>query len=126
LKVAVCPALIVWEVDDPCAAPIVKSGPTVTVTLVLCESVPDAAKSVTKYVPGVTAVVALMVSVDVALADPEGVTDPGARLQLSPLTLEAQVNITALSNPFNGAMLTVEVADPPTAKLDGEAVVADI
>jgi hypothetical protein len=44
LKLVVCPALTVWEVDDPEEAPRVKPGTVacmVRVTAMLCTSLPD-------------------------------------------------------------------------------------
>jgi hypothetical protein len=41
LKLALCPALIVWEIGDPVAGPRLKSGATVNVTDVACMTVPE-------------------------------------------------------------------------------------
>ena len=57
---------------------------------------------------------------------PEGVTDVGLRVQVTPLTTEEQVSATALLNPFTGAMVTVEVAELPGATVAGVVAVAEI
>jgi hypothetical protein len=48
LKLALCPALMVWEVWDPEAGPRVKSGATVRVTDVACVTIPDVPVMVTE------------------------------------------------------------------------------
>jgi hypothetical protein len=67
-----------------------------------------------------------MVKIDVALMLPEGITDAGLSVQFMPLTTAEQVSATALLNPFTGAMLTLEVAEPPGATVAGDAAVAEI
>ena len=67
----------------------------------------------------------LIVNAEVPLVLPEGVTDAGFRLQVTPLTPESHVIATALLNPFSAATVTVEVAEPPAATVVGDAAVAE-
>lgn len=91
----------------------------------LCTSLPEVPKSVTEYVPAATDVVVVIVKVEVGLVVPDGVSEAGLGLQVSPLT-EEQVSATALLKPFNAATVTVEVAEPPGATVAGEVAVAEI
>lgn len=91
-----------------------------------CTVLPDVAKIVTECVPVAAADVVLTVSREVGLVPPEGVTAAGLRLQVTPLTPEAQVSATALLNPFRAATVTVDVAEFPGTTVPGEAAVAEI
>ena len=78
------------------------------------------------YKPGARAVVVLIVNVEVPLVVPEGATDAGLRLHVTPLTPESQVMATALLNPPRAATVTVEVAEPPADTVGGDTAVAEI
>ena len=97
-----------------------------TVTPILWTVLPEVANIVTECVPSGVPDVVLIVKVEVGLVPPEGVTDAGLRLQVTPLTPEAQVSATALLNPFRAAMVTVDIAEFPGATVPGEAAVAEI
>lgn len=99
---------------------------TVSETPVLCSSLPAVPIIVTEYVPSATAVVVLMVRVEVGLVLPDGVNDVGLRLHVTPLVTEEQVSATALLKPFNAPTVTVEVVELPGATVAGEAAVAEI
>jgi hypothetical protein len=103
---------------------IVKSGAfTVKFTVVECASAPDAPFTVTVYLgPGVDATV-VTVSVDGV----PGFTDSGLTAHVGPLVLTgvtAQVNVTALLNPFSAVTLTVEVDEFPGITAGGLNAVA--
>jgi hypothetical protein len=87
---------------------------------------PEAARIVTEYVPDAVPDAVLIVKVLVGFALPEGVTDAGLRLQVTPLTAEEQVSATPLLNPFRAATVTVDVAEFPGATVPGAAAVAEI
>jgi hypothetical protein len=58
-----------------------------------------------------------MVAVAVILLVPFGVTLVGLNVQVASLGIPEHVNVTALSNPFSGVIVTVLVPVPPGAML---------
>jgi hypothetical protein len=77
-------------------------------------------------VPRAAPVDVVIVKLDMGLELPEGMTEVGLRLQVTPLPPGSQVSATALLKPFNAAMVTVEVAEFPGGTVAGEAGVAEI
>lgn len=107
VKLAVCPALMVWEVGDPEAAPSVKSpeeaGVTVSVSVVVCVKLPDVPITVTVPTDGVAA--ALAVSVSVLLL----VAGFGLKAAVTPLGNPEAESDTLPLNPFSGVIVIVLV-----------------
>jgi len=67
-----------------------------------------------------------MLKVVATAVTPEGVTEVGLRLHVTPLATEENVSATPLLNPLIGEIFTVEVAEPPGATVNGDGVSAEI
>ena len=104
-KLAVCPALTVWEVGDPEAGPRVKSGDPVSVSVsgVVCVRLPEVPVTVTVPENGVA--VALAVSVSVLLL----VAGFGLKAAVTPLGNPEAESDTLPLNPFSGVIVIVLV-----------------
>jgi len=105
MKLAVCPALMVWEVGDPEAGPSVKSGGAANVSVrgVVCVRLPEVPVTVTVPANGVAA--ALAVSVSVLLL----VAGFGLKAAVTPLGNPDAESDTLPLNPFSGAIVIVLV-----------------
>ena len=117
VKLAVCPARMVWEVGDPEAGPSVKDEVTVSVSVVVCVKFPEVPVTVTVPEPGVA--VALAVSVSVLLP----VAGFGLNAAVTPLGRPEAESDTLPLNPFSGVIVIVLVPWFPcaTVKLLGMA-----
>jgi hypothetical protein len=121
VKLAVCPALMVWEVGDPEEGPRVKSPDeaegTVRVSVVVCVKLPEVPITVT--VPAYEVAVALAVSVSVLLL----VAGFGLKTAVTPLGNPEAESDTLPLNPFSGVIVIVLVPWFPcaTVKLLGMA-----
>ena len=106
---AVCPALIVWEIGVPEAAPSVKGGGTVTVSVVVCVRLPEVPVTVTVPEDGVA--VPLAVSVSVLLP----VAGFGLKAAVTPLGKPEAESDTLPLNPYCGEIVIVLVPWLPCA-----------
>jgi len=121
---ALCPALMVCDVDCPNAGPTAKSGAACTT----CESVvlwtmePDVPETFTGYVPAGVVVDVVTVNADV----PEALLMvAGLKPQLAPLGKPEQESVTVPLNPKVGATATVEVAAFPATTVEGDKGLAE-
>ena len=106
---AVCPALTVWVIGVPEAAPSVKAVATVSVTVVLCVRTPEVPVTVT--VPDCGVAVPLAVSVSVLLS----VAGFGLKAAVTPLGKPEAARDTLPLNPSCGVIVIVLVTWLPCA-----------
>ena len=104
-KLAVCPALMVWEVGDPEEGPSVKSGGTVSISVSVVVSVKLPEVPVTVTVPENGVAVPLAVSVSVLLP----VEGFGLKAAVTPLGNPEAESDTLPLNPFSGVIMIVLV-----------------
>jgi hypothetical protein len=124
LKLAVCPALMVWEVGDPEPAPMVKSGAawTTSETGTLFTIEPELPWTCTEYVLAARLAFVVMVRVDVPeLLAIEG----GLKAQVAPVGSPVQESGSAPSYPKVGVTVTVDVAEEPAVTVPGFKAAAD-
>jgi hypothetical protein len=123
VNVALCPALIVWEVaDGPVSA---KSGGAwiTSDSVAWCTRDPDIPWTTTGYVPAAAPTVVEITSEDEV--DPLE-TDAGVKAQLAPLGKPEHASITAGLNPKSRMRLTVALAEFPAMTGEGDNAVAEM
>lgn len=101
VKLAVCPALMVWVIGVPDAAPSVKAWATVSVRVVVCVKPPEVPVTVTVPEP----VVAVPLAVNVSVLLP--VAGFGLKAAVTPLGNPEAESDTLPLNPFSGVIMIV-------------------